>query len=420
MRSQRWGLVPLHVPCERQQHPDCLRNRPLSAKPPGCGTSANVPATGRPSIQVPRSGGVASASLLRAQVPLKYARAGIGAMTGSHAEVVLSVLTPTRNEAGSIDFLRRVVAGQEIEAPVEFLFVDGRSDDGTRGLLLRLAEEDPRVRVLDNPARNIPSALNIGLEAANGEFVARMDAHTAYPPDYLAVGLSRIRRGDVDWVSGAQLACGVDEGTTRIAAALHTRLGIGGATFRRQREEEYESDTGYTGIFRRAALLELGGWDPEWQINEDGELAARIRERGGRIVCVPEMSSLYVPRGSIWELARQYLRYGFYRAKTIGRHPWSMRSSHAVPPLLVICLGLAASPGRAGRALRSICAVYTLALIATAAGAARSTSDLRGVVSMPLVLMTMHLSWGIGFLLGAARFNLPAGAFRLGLGVLRA
>ncbi len=323
----------------------------------------------------------------------------------------MSVLTPTLNEEAQIVETVRTLQAQQLDQGVEFLFVDGRSDDATRSVLERLAADDPRIRVLDNPHRAIPFALNIGLDNARGEFVARMDAHTLYPPDYLARGLERLRRGDVQWVSGPQLPHGVGRWSRRVALALDTRLGIGGAAFRNA-ERETEVDAGYTGIWRRDTLLRHGGWDQRWPINEDGELAARIREAGGRIVCIPEMAARYVPRDSLGALARQYFRYGIYRAKTCGAHPESMRRSHLLPPALVLTLPVAAlRPGWPSRVARAGIAAYLIALAGTAASRLRVAAG--DACWLPVVLATMHLSWGCGFLVGAARFGPPLRAIAM-------
>jgi glycosyltransferase involved in cell wall biosynthesis len=313
-------------------------------------------------------------------------------------------LTPTLNEEAHILETVKGLQSQKLDSDVEFLFMDGRSQDGTRSLLEDLAAEDPRIRVLDNPRRGIPYALNIGLENARGEYVARMDAHTVYPPDYLARGVERLRRGDVDWVSGPQLPRGGGKWSRRIALALGTRLGIGGAAFRNARIE-LDVDAGYTGVWRRETLLRHGGWDEAWPINEDGELAARIREAGGRIVCVPEMAALYTPRDSLPALARQYWRYGNYRAKTCRVHPESMRRSHLLPPALAIALPLSLLRSRVGRLARAGMTAYAAALIATAIS--RLGAGLRDALSLPSILATMHLSWGFGFLTGAGRFGPP-------------
>jgi succinoglycan biosynthesis protein ExoA len=168
--------------------------------------------------------------------------------------VAVSVLVPVLDEAADIRETARAMLAQELDERHEVLFMDGGSTDGTREILAELAAEDPRVRLLDNPQKRIAPALNIGLRAARAPVVARMDAHTHYPPDYLARGLERLRRGDVAWVSGPQLPHGVDAGSRRVALALTSRLGTGGASFRHASEGELEGKTGFTGIFDKALL----------------------------------------------------------------------------------------------------------------------------------------------------------------------
>ena len=114
---------------------------------------------------------------------------------------LVSVITPVRDEAALLRETAATILGQDWPS-VEILFVDGGSRDGSRELLEELARRDDRVRVLENPAGDLGSALAIGLAAARGEFVAKLDAHTFFPPGYLRIGVERLRRGDVEWVSG--------------------------------------------------------------------------------------------------------------------------------------------------------------------------------------------------------------------------
>jgi glycosyltransferase involved in cell wall biosynthesis len=325
--------------------------------------------------------------------------------------ITVSVLVPTYNEeehiVGTVERLR----GQEFDGKLEFLVVDGRSDDATRELLQGLARDEPQLRILDNPRRQIPAALNIGLRAARGEYVARMDAHTHYPADYIARGVERLRRGDAEWVSGPQLAFGIDDGTRRIALALSTKLGIGGASFREAKGERIV-ESGFTGILRRETLLAHRGWDESYLVNEDAELAARIRRSGGRIVCIPEMAARYIPRSNLRGLARQYFRYGKYRPKTSRAHPECLRRSHLLPPAVCAALAGAAmtrSTSRLGRCARAAAIAYALGLLVDTAIEARR-APLRDALAVPAVLAVMHVSWGLGFFVGIARFGLPLAA----------
>jgi succinoglycan biosynthesis protein ExoA len=248
------------------------------------------------------------------------------------------------------------------------------------------------------------------LRAARGEFIARMDAHTVYPPRYLESGVQRLRRGDVDSVSGPQLAVGVDPGSRRVALALRTALGTGGARFRREMEGEVEVDTGFTGLWRRSTLTAQRGWDEEWINDQDVELAARLRKEGGRIVCIPEMAAEYIPRASLRALARQYLTYGRFRVKTARRHPESLRRSQILPPaLLITCFAAVAAPRPLRGVARMGAGAYAVTLLVTSVRAARRGGAADAAV-LPLIWATMHLSYGAGFMLGCAREGPPLAA----------
>lgn len=323
------------------------------------------------------------------------------------AAVDVSVLIPILNEGAYLDMTVPAMLEQDFEGRIEFLFIDGGSSDDSRAIVERFAAGDPRIRLLENPARRTPHGLNIGLRHATGEFAARMDAHTLYPACYVRDGVQRLRRGDVAWVSGPQLAVGDGIWSGRIALALSTKLGTGGARFRHQQSSELEVDSGFTGIWSIDSLRAHGGWDEGWPNDQDFELAARIRREGGRIVCLPSMAASYIPRASLKALGRQYARYGHYRVKTARRHPHSFRRSQALPPVLALTTTAAlAAPGALRRTARVALAAYGASLLAATVPALRR-ARFRDVVWLPLVLATMHMTYGFGFLAGCARFGPP-------------
>lgn len=333
------------------------------------------------------------------------------------AEVDVSVLTPVLDEERHLRAAVQRMLAQRFDGAVEFLFVDGGSRDASRAILAELAAADERIRVLENPHRRTPHALNIGLRAARGTFVARMDAHTHYPADYLALGVARLQRdsnGVVVSVSGPQIAVGDGPWSRRAALALSTSLGVGGASFRLEGGgEEFEVDTGFTGMWRRATLERAGGWDEAWLTDQDCELAFRLAAGGGHHVCLPAMAAEYIPRDSPRRLGRQYWQYGLHKVKTFRRHPGAMRPSHLLPPALAAtAVGAVAAPARPLRlAARAGLGVYGAALVSTAAGAARrpgvSAAD---AATLPLVYATMHLAYGFGLFAGVGRYGVPAAA----------
>jgi succinoglycan biosynthesis protein ExoA len=328
-----------------------------------------------------------------------------------------SVLVPVLNEEAHIRDAVDAMCAQDFDGEIEFLFMDGGSTDGTRTILEELAAADPRIRVLDNPGRTTPHALNVGLAAARGEFVVRMDAHAFYPPRYIAAGVERLRRGDVEWVAGPAIPRGTGLWSKRVALALNSGLTTVGSRKWRATQDgaggdgEVELDTGvFAGVWRRETLDRHGGWDTGWPINQDSELAARVLAAGGRIVLLPEMGAEYVPRDNLKGLARQYWRYGIYRGKTSRYHANSLRRSQLMAPALALAVVASLGGPRLVRVpARLAVASYFLSLAAVSARVAKPGEE-RDAAALPVVFAIMHLTWGFGFLWSAVRFGPPLAA----------
>jgi glycosyltransferase involved in cell wall biosynthesis len=344
-----------------------------------------------------------------------------GMPQGRGDRVDISVLVPVLNEERHIRETVAAMQAQRFDGTIELLYADGRSEDRTREILLELAECDPRIRVLDNPRRGTASALNVCLREARGEFVARMDAHTYYGDRYLAAGIERLGCGDTDWVSGPAVPKPTGLVSRAVALALASWLGRGGS---RKWDEDAESagerelDTGvFGGVWRRSTVVDIGGWDERWPINQDSEMASRFLARGARLICLPEMVGHYVPRNSLHGLVRQYFRYGFYRARTFRRHPQSMRRSHLIAPALAASAVAAVAGPRPIRLAAGACiGAYLLAVLAPGVHTAtRARQPVEGAM-LVAVLPAMHLGWGFGTLVGMARFGPPMAAFARVLG----
>ncbi|HEY2630952.1 MAG TPA: glycosyltransferase [Solirubrobacteraceae bacterium] len=326
---------------------------------------------------------------------------------------LVSVLVPALNEASNIDQAVAAMLAQQVDGQVELLFADGGSNDGTRERLRELAAVDSRIRVLDNPRGWTPSGLNVCLSHARGEYVARMDAHTLYPDNYLRSGIDRLRAGGAEWVSGPQVVEGEGRVQRAFAVALQSPLGRGGsrrwAAGRNGAEAlEWELDSGvFTGVWRREKVLEVGGWDERWWRNQDSEMAARFLERGSRLICLADMAARYVPRDSLRALARQYDGYGFYRAATARRHPDTLRRSALLMPSLVLCwLAAVVAPRRLRRFARLGVALYVATIAAAGVKAGRDNPP-EVAATVPAVLAAMHFGSGVGFLRGMVKFGTP-------------
>jgi hypothetical protein len=318
----------------------------------------------------------------------------------------VSVIMPVRNAARHLRAaLAAVLGGRYPAERMEVLVVDGRSTDDTRRIVAEVATADPRVRLLDNPGRTAPCGLNVGLRAARGEVVVRLDGHAAPAPDYVPACVDALRRTGAAMVGGPLVGRGETPFGRAVALATATPFGAGDARFR-VGGAAGPTDTVYLGAWPRATLERVGPFDEGLARNQDYELALRIRAAGGIVWLDPAIRSTTVTRDGPLALARQYLGYGAGRAGTVARHPGSLRARQAVPALFVALLALLGLVG-AGRpaargALRRLALAYGLALGLASLSAGRGAEVGVGL-RLPLAYATMHLAWGAGFWLGLAR-----------------
>lgn len=316
----------------------------------------------------------------------------------------MSVLVPARNEAQHIaKCLDSIVATNYPADRLEVLVIDGRSTDGTREIVTDYSTRYPFVQCLDNPKVIQAAALNIGLAAARGQVIIRMDAHTTYAPDYIDQCVTLLNTTGAACVGGVQRAVGDGYVPHAIAMAMSSRFGVGDAQFHYS-ENEMWVDTVYLGAWRKATLESVGGFNEDWVVNEDYELNYRVRKQGGKVLLSPRIRCQYQVRGSLRHLARQYFRYGFWKIKTLYVHPHSLRWRQLAPPAFVVSLALSGVMALFHYKVALI--VPMLYLVANAVASARCVLRDRLVYFpiLPVVFFTLHFFWGIGFLWGLLRW----------------
>lgn len=317
----------------------------------------------------------------------------------------VTVIIPLRNEAKYIERCLHAIQSQDYPAEqVEILVVDGLSDDGTREIIAQTAESDPRIRLLDNPQRIVPTGMNIGIRQAQGDIIVRVDGRCIIAPDYVRQCVELLQYNNVQNVGGSQQPVGDDFLTQTIALASTSPFGAGPATFR-QATKETLADTVYLGAYPKQALLEIGLYDEEMVRNQDYELNYRLIKSGGKILYSPLIKSVYYGRSSIKSLWKQYFQYGFWKTRTLQKHPESLKWRQLVAPAFVFSLisGIVFSPFKWGRRwLAAAAGSYALASLFVSAKIARK-SGWKYLPQLPLIFGAMHLGWGSGFLVGFAK-----------------
>jgi glycosyltransferase involved in cell wall biosynthesis len=320
----------------------------------------------------------------------------------------VSVIVPCYNEAESIGWLLEALARQDLRrARVEVVIADGRSEDSTRAVVRQAAQAWPRlaIRVVDNPDRTIPAALNRAIAASRGDILVRLDAHSIPAPDYLRRCLDSLTAHQAANVGGVwEIEPGGRGWMARsIARAAAHPLGAGDARYR-IRGAAGPVETVPFGAFPRSWLRRVGGFDETLLTNEDYEFNHRLRQAGGLVWFDPSIRSSYTARRSLPELWRQYARYGFWKARMLLRHPRSLRWRQALPPLFVLTTVLGLVLGMWWPAARRLLAIewaaYALVLLAAALAAAIRDRSVSMILGLPVVWASMHLVWGGSFWIG--------------------
>lgn len=316
----------------------------------------------------------------------------------------VSVILPVRREGRGFAATLTRVLEQDYPAIAEILVVDGMSDDDTRQVVAGFAARDPRVKLLDNPGRIVPTAMNVGIRAATGSIVVRVDGHTRIQPDYVSRCVEALAASRADCVGGRMDAVGDSFIGRAVAAATSGPFGVGDSHFHYSQTPRF-TETVYLGSWQKESLVRAGGFDEEMVRNQDDELNYRIRKAGGTVWLDPSIRSEYTPRGSLLKLWSQYRQYGLWKVRVFQKHPPMMRWRHFVPAAFVLAAltaGVLAVTVPWGRyALAGGAAVYVMAAILAAMRTPARPSER---MVMPLVFATIHAAYGTGFLVGLVRF----------------
>ena len=323
----------------------------------------------------------------------REAAGGEGAAGGSTP--LASVIVPARQAGASLPETLERLLDQDLDAPYEVVVACPPQDHDTRAALGRHAD-DPRLRVVDNPAGSTPAALNAAIAAARADVLVRVDAHALPGRSHVRRCAETLAATGAGNVGGAQLPVARRGFARAVADAMRSRLGSGGATYR-SGTEPGPTDTVYLGCFARAALEDVGGFDETLARNQDYELNWRLREHGWTIWFDPELSVGYRPRATVRGLARQYADYGRWKRFMLRRHPRSLRARQLAAPALVVVLtaSLALGAATASPWPLLVPAGYVGALLVGGALASRSVAR---APATALALAIMHLAWGVGFL----------------------
>jgi len=341
------------------------------------------------------------------------------AQTGKSLSSV-SFVMPVLNEERYLRTAVESIFEQQYQGPVEVILALGPSSDKTNltaeALVAEGARKGQKISLVANPTGTTSSGLNAAIDTASGDVVIRVDAHSKLSNGYAALAVAILNETGAANVGGLMRAIGNTPFQSAVAWAYMSRFGLGGGAFH-VGASAGPADSVYLGVFRRSVLVEIGGFDENVLRGQDWQLNLRLREAGHVVWFDPRLEVEYHPRSRWAGLAKQFFDTGFWRGQLVRQKPGKANLRYFAPPLLVllsavgIALGVLGrtvwAGGATGAALQlgfAPLSVYLLAVALIAVSAddkPKIKLDLAARGALLVVLPTMHLWWGCGFLSSA-------------------
>ena len=330
----------------------------------------------------------------------------------------VSIIIPCRDEEKYIGACLDSIVGCDYpKENLQVLVVDGMSQDGLRNTVKDYASKHSYIRLLDNPRKITPVALNVGIAHAEGDVIVRMDAHCTYPPDYVSKLVDWLDRSGADNVGGVWHTRPGAEGplARAIAIALSHPFGVGNSYFRIGASQPRWVDTVPFGCYRRDVFDRIGLFDEELVRNQDDEFNLRLIKQGGRILLVPDVVSTYFARESLPKLWRMSYQYGYFKPLVAKKVGGIFTFRQTVPSLFLLSLfaGSVLAPWSAG--VRLALLFLASAYIAAVAGCSAAASIQRKAgcaTALCLAFPVLHFGYGLGYLKGTVDLFVPGPAKR--------
>lgn len=319
----------------------------------------------------------------------------------------VSVVMPILNEEQHLRAAVQGVLDQAYPGDLELIMAIGPCTDRTHEIAEDLAARDPRLTVVDNPAGRTPHALNLAIDAARHDILVRVDGHGELGARYIERAVELLGETGAANVGGVMEARGRTPFEQAVAFVYTSRYGLGGAAFHQGDVPAGPADTVFLGVFMKADLKAVGGFDESMHRAQDWELNYRLRQSGRLIWFSPELRVTYRPRSTLRALVKQMYDTGTWRREVVRRHPDTASVRYLAPPAAVLAIGGGAAAALVGAAtgtgwlrLGALAPAGYVAFVIYVTATAPEALPPAARRWLPVVMAATHLAWGSGFLAG--------------------
>ncbi len=320
----------------------------------------------------------------------------------------VSTILVTRNEGNYIEKSLDSLLNQTYPKTLyEIIIVDGESTDDTIPIAKRYLSsfkskivEMPSVVFLENPKKILSAGWNLGIKAAKGNYVVRIDAHAEASVDFLLKSVETMNEFNATCVGGKLITVAIDEKGKIVRNILSSSFGVGNSSFRVSNTAGY-ADTAVYGLYKKEIFDRVGFFD-EWLVrNQDIEMHTRIKKAGGNFYFNPEITCKYYSRSTFQKMLKQGFQNGKWNLITLRRNKTKLSFRHLVPLAFLLFLVLSTIGGLIAHPIWIIeLGVVILYLILALIASCKKTAKISEIIKMVGLFFLLHMSYGVGSLLG--------------------
>tara|TARA_B100001250_G_C19755982_1_gene770118 strand:- start:409 stop:1353 length:945 start_codon:yes stop_codon:yes gene_type:complete len=308
--------------------------------------------------------------------------------------MLLSVICPVLNgEKYIVDNIIKFFINSKIENK-ELLIVDGCSSDKTVDLVKKWCADHSNIKLFYNQHQYVPHALNLAIKESKGRYIARLDVHTIYPHNYFEECIELLSSKGAVNVGGTLISCGISDTGKSIAHCMSSIFGVGNSISRIKEFNGYVDSVAF-GFWKKSTFLKIGYFNESFIKNQDEEHNFRILEFGGKIYQSASIKTKYYVRESIYQLIKQMFNYGYFKPKVLKVNKSRFRLRQIIPSLFLIYIITLFFYQEIYFLVPLI--LYIIFLLYYSA----NRSKLKIVMLNLVIYPVMHISYGLGFLLGA-------------------
>ena len=261
------------------------------------------------------------------------------------------------------------------------------------------------LRIISNDAQTTPTAFNIGINNAKGEYIQIVGARQFLSQNYLSEALKSFQiDASIKCVGGGVENVYLNEKSKIIALAMDSPFGVGGGNFRIAKSSGYVDTVG-TPMYPKSAFEEFGLFDEKLVRNQDDEYNYRITSQGYKIYQNKDAVIQYMVRASFGNLKKQYYQYGYWKVY-VNKKVKSITTIRQLFPFALVSytiLGLLLSLFNSYIAI-AFGATMLLYIGISLFFAFRKSKNPKEIAIITWTFWILHYSYGLGYLKGILDF----------------